>query len=212
MVSAERSSVHSPRATRMRATSTVPGSGQPCRGGHAIHAMPMTAVTMQAMRHGRRPARQARATSTTQAAHAHHGGSTTATAAPGIDAAERAIHPNDAAPAAADQPKATPHAGSRPANTVHPTPATVVAAATGMVSTLSGTARRGIAPPCAAAIGTLAVHATVAETTAAASASASSPGTSPGLRRLAAAIAPRSLRHHRSVASDESRRSASTTP
>ena len=211
-VPAVRTSVHSPRATRMRMASTVPGGGPPGDGGHDIHATPRTDAMAQTMRDGRPLAHHANETSATQAAHAHHGGSCTATVAPGMPAAARAIHANAAAPDAANHPQATPIDGTRPASTALPTPATVVAAAIGMVSTLSGTASIGTDPPCAAATGMLAVHATAADTTATTAASATSPVASAGFRRVAAAIVPRTLRHHRPVGPEESRRSASTTP
>ena len=90
------------------------------------------------------------------------------------------------------------------------TPAIVVNAASGMVSTLSGAAQPLAVPACAMAIGVLTVHATTDEITAAAAASATCRASS--RRGLDARTNDTHRSDQRAHAGDASTRSATTTP
>lgn len=210
-----RTTRHPPCATCRRVASTASGgNGSRSPGSRAIHATTVTAIAAQAIRAARRGATHAAAIAASAAAQAHPAGSWTGCVDHGL-AAAAAVSPSAAAPAAATAPHAPPSAGARSPSAIVPTPATVVTAATGMVITLSGTASVATEPPCAAAMGVLTDHATVAATTHATHASATIPATScpshPD-RSGRDASSPRIRPCQRRVAPGARRRSAATTP
>ena len=130
--------------------------------------------------------------------------------APGRSSDPTAISSSARAHAAAVAPQAAPAASDSGAVTAAQTPAIVVNAASGMVSTLSGAAHPLAVPACARAIGVLTVQATTEESTAAAAASATCCASS----RLGcdAGIHPMHRSDHRAHAGDASTKSATTTP
>lgn len=89
--------------------------------------------------------------------------------APTAHDAPSAVIARSRAPAAAIAPRKDPAAGKACTDTIAATPAMVVIAAAGMVTTPSGAASGGNDPPWAIAIGVPTDHATVAAQVAAAS-------------------------------------------
>lgn len=175
-VSTVRMIVQPPCETCRRTVSLNPGgTGFGSRGGHAIHAIAAIPAAAHPRRTHGRGADHAAETVARAAAHAHASASCTGCVAHGTREATAAVSPSASAPAAATAPHAPPIAGHASASTIVPTPATVVSAATGIVRTLNGTASMATDPPCAAAIGVLTDHATVAAATQDTHASATMP-------------------------------------
>jgi len=183
MLPASTSTVLDPHATTWHApspsSSVVTTSDPPRRSRACGRAMPNQRSMARIARIAQHPCRTravvARQASTVvpSAATVHQdAGRPVHQMAPGRSSDPTAISSSARAHAAAVAPQAAPDASDRGAVTVAQTPAIVVNAASGMVSTLSGAAHPLAVPACARAIGVLMVHATTEETIAAVAASA----------------------------------------
>ena len=142
------------------------------------------------------------------------GNPTTGTTAGMAPDACRAVSASTPALAAAIEPNTPAAVGHAPPSTIEPTPAIVVTAATGIVTTLSGAASTEIDPPCATAIGVLTIHATsdatVAATIQPTAMVAASCAAVNGRRIIAITVRARSS--HRLAAAGTTTSSATTTP